>query len=117
MERSSSCPSLPLPFPPSPSPLLSVLPSPPLPFQPFSFSPLHCPPLFSTAVPTLLLLSPSLPSLLSPLSSLSLRCKFYKLKNTLNLHPASGIQPWEEKYPEMAKAMGIDPNVSAWDSK
>ena len=31
------------------------------------------------------------------------------LKVTLNLHPASGIQPWEEHYPEMAKAMGIDP--------
>jgi alpha-glucosidase len=31
------------------------------------------------------------------------------LRVTLNLHPASGIQPWEEHYPEMAKAMGIDP--------
>jgi alpha-glucosidase (family GH31 glycosyl hydrolase) len=31
------------------------------------------------------------------------------LKTSLNLHPASGIQPWEEHYPEMAKAMGIDP--------
>jgi len=31
------------------------------------------------------------------------------LKMCLNLHPASGIQPHEEKYPEMAKAMGIDP--------
>ena len=31
------------------------------------------------------------------------------LKTTLNLHPASGIQPWEEHYPEMARAMGIDP--------
>jgi alpha-glucosidase (family GH31 glycosyl hydrolase) len=31
------------------------------------------------------------------------------LKTSLNLHPASGIQPWEERYPEMAKAMGIDP--------
>ena len=31
------------------------------------------------------------------------------LKATLNLHPASGIQPWEEHYPEMAKAMGVDP--------
>ncbi len=27
----------------------------------------------------------------------------------MNLHPASGIQPFEEKYPEMARAMGIDP--------
>ena len=31
------------------------------------------------------------------------------LKTSLNLHPASGIQPWEETYPAMAKAMGIDP--------
>ncbi len=31
------------------------------------------------------------------------------LKMCLNIHPASGIQPHEEKYPEMAKAMGIDP--------
>ncbi len=31
------------------------------------------------------------------------------LKTSLNLHPASGIQPWEASYPEMAKAMGIDP--------
>ena len=31
------------------------------------------------------------------------------LKVTLNLHPASGIQPWEAHYAEMARAMGIDP--------
>ncbi len=31
------------------------------------------------------------------------------LKVTLNLHPASGIQPWEQAYPAMARAMGIDP--------
>ena len=31
------------------------------------------------------------------------------LKTTLNLHPASGVQPWERAYPAMAKAMGIDP--------
>ncbi len=31
------------------------------------------------------------------------------LKVTLNLHPASGVQPWEARYPEMARAMGIDP--------
>ena len=31
------------------------------------------------------------------------------LKITLNLHPASGIEPWEKAYPDMAKAMGIDP--------
>jgi alpha-glucosidase len=32
------------------------------------------------------------------------------LKTTLNLHPASGVQPWEDSYPEMARAMGIDPS-------
>jgi alpha-glucosidase (family GH31 glycosyl hydrolase) len=31
------------------------------------------------------------------------------LKTTLNMHPASGVQPWEMAYPAMAKAMGIDP--------
>ncbi len=31
------------------------------------------------------------------------------LKTTLNLHPASGVQPWEMQYPAMAKAMDIDP--------
>ncbi len=31
------------------------------------------------------------------------------LKPTMNLHPASGVQPHEEQYPEMARAMGIDP--------
>ena len=31
------------------------------------------------------------------------------LKATLNLHPASGVQPFEDAYPAMAKAMGIDP--------
>jgi alpha-glucosidase len=31
------------------------------------------------------------------------------LKATLNLHPASGIEPWEQAYPAMAKAMGVDP--------
>ncbi|HKD47761.1 MAG TPA: TIM-barrel domain-containing protein, partial [Rhizomicrobium sp.] len=31
------------------------------------------------------------------------------LKTSLNLHPASGIQPWEDSYPRMARAMGIDP--------
>ncbi|CAF2730149.1 unnamed protein product [Rotaria sp. Silwood2] len=38
-------------------------------------------------------------------------CKQLGLKNTLNLHPASGIQPWEEKYKDMAQAMGIDPTT------
>jgi Glycosyl hydrolases family 31 TIM-barrel domain/Glycosyl hydrolase family 31 C-terminal domain/Domain of unknown function (DUF5110) len=31
------------------------------------------------------------------------------LRVTLNLHPASGIQPGEDQYQEMAKAMGIEP--------
>ena len=31
------------------------------------------------------------------------------LQVTLNLHPASGVQPWEDAYPAMARAMGIDP--------
>lgn len=31
------------------------------------------------------------------------------IKATLNLHPASGVQPWETPYPAMARAMGIDP--------
>jgi alpha-glucosidase (family GH31 glycosyl hydrolase) len=31
------------------------------------------------------------------------------LKATLNIHPASGVQPWEDHYPELARAMGIDP--------
>lgn len=36
-------------------------------------------------------------------------CHRRGLKTTLNLHPASGVQPHEERYPEMARAMGIDP--------
>ncbi|MGO8932739.1 MAG: TIM-barrel domain-containing protein [Terracidiphilus sp.] len=31
------------------------------------------------------------------------------LKTTMNLHPAAGIEPWEEAYPAMARAMGVDP--------
>jgi alpha-glucosidase (family GH31 glycosyl hydrolase) len=31
------------------------------------------------------------------------------LKTSLNLHPASGVQPWETQYPAMAAAMGMDP--------
>jgi alpha-glucosidase len=31
------------------------------------------------------------------------------LKIPMNLHPASGIQPWEQAYPVMARAMGVDP--------
>ena len=30
------------------------------------------------------------------------------IKNTLNLHPASGFAPWEDKYAAMAKAMDFD---------
>lgn len=36
-------------------------------------------------------------------------CEKHGLKTPLNLHPASGVQPHEERYPEMARAMGIDP--------
>ncbi|MDZ7340104.1 MAG: glycoside hydrolase family 31 protein [candidate division KSB1 bacterium] len=36
-------------------------------------------------------------------------CHRQGLKTTLNLHPASGVQPHEARYPEMAQAMGIDP--------
>lgn len=35
--------------------------------------------------------------------------KSENLQITLNLHPAGGVEPYEEKYPEMAKWMGIDP--------
>ena len=31
------------------------------------------------------------------------------LKTALNLHPADGVYPHEDAYPEMARAMGIDP--------
>lgn len=31
------------------------------------------------------------------------------LKVTLNVHPASGIQPFEDCYPAVAEAMGVDP--------
>jgi alpha-glucosidase (family GH31 glycosyl hydrolase) len=36
-------------------------------------------------------------------------CEDHGLKTTLNVHPASGIQPHEEQYPAMARSMGIDP--------
>jgi alpha-glucosidase (family GH31 glycosyl hydrolase) len=36
-------------------------------------------------------------------------CEDHGLKTTLNVHPASGIQPHEAQYPAMARAMGIDP--------
>ncbi|MDR0994851.1 MAG: glycoside hydrolase family 31 protein [Tannerella sp.] len=35
------------------------------------------------------------------------------LEVTLNLHPAEGVASYEEKYPEMAKWMGIDPATKA----
>lgn len=35
-----------------------------------------------------------------------------ELKTALNLHPAEGIHPHEDNYPEMAKRMGIDPATS-----
>jgi alpha-glucosidase (family GH31 glycosyl hydrolase) len=31
------------------------------------------------------------------------------VKLTLILHTAAGIEPWEKSYPEMARAMGVDP--------
>lgn len=36
-------------------------------------------------------------------------CHGKNLKVVLNLHPASGVQPWEKSYPAMARAMGVDP--------
>ena len=36
-------------------------------------------------------------------------CHEKGLKVVLNLHPASGIQPWEKCYPAMARAMGVNP--------
>lgn len=36
------------------------------------------------------------------------------LKVPLNLHPASGIQPWEAQYEEMARAMGVDPSTKEY---
>ena len=36
------------------------------------------------------------------------------LKVTLNLHPASGVQPWDDAYPAMARAMGIDPTTKKY---
>lgn len=34
----------------------------------------------------------------------------YGLKVTLNLHPAQGVRFFEDSYPQMAEAMGIDPS-------
>ncbi|MDP2956433.1 MAG: glycoside hydrolase family 31 protein, partial [Longimicrobiales bacterium] len=36
------------------------------------------------------------------------------LEVPLNLHPASGIQPWETQYPDIARALGVDPATRAW---
>jgi alpha-glucosidase (family GH31 glycosyl hydrolase) len=36
------------------------------------------------------------------------------LKVTLNLHPASGVQPYEQPYAAMAKAMGQDPKLGKY---
>jgi Glycosyl hydrolases family 31 TIM-barrel domain/Glycosyl hydrolase family 31 C-terminal domain/Domain of unknown function (DUF5110) len=42
---------------------------------------------------------------------------------TLNLHPASGIQPWEQQYPKVARDLGVDPATkqyipfSIWDRR
>jgi len=36
------------------------------------------------------------------------------LKATVNLHPAGGVQPWEDGYPEMARASGIDPTTKQY---
>jgi alpha-glucosidase (family GH31 glycosyl hydrolase) len=33
------------------------------------------------------------------------------LRVTLNLHPAEGVQPFEDAYPEMARALGRDPDA------
>lgn len=33
------------------------------------------------------------------------------MKTTLNIHPASGVRAYEEAYPEVARAMGIDPET------
>jgi alpha-glucosidase (family GH31 glycosyl hydrolase) len=31
------------------------------------------------------------------------------LRTTLNLHPADGVRPFEDAYPQMARAVGVDP--------
>ncbi|MDQ9757383.1 glycoside hydrolase family 31 protein, partial [Acinetobacter baumannii] len=33
----------------------------------------------------------------------------HHMKVTLNVHPADGIRAYEERYPEIAEKMGIDP--------
>ena len=39
-------------------------------------------------------------------------CHAHGLHVTLNVHPEAGIQPWEDTYAEMARAMGIDPTTN-----
>ncbi len=41
-------------------------------------------------------------------------CDQKNLRTPLNLHPASGIQPHEQQYPAMARAMGIDPSTHVY---
>jgi len=41
-------------------------------------------------------------------------CQTRGLKTPLNLHPASGIQPHEEQYPAVARAIGIDPSTKKY---
>jgi alpha-glucosidase (family GH31 glycosyl hydrolase) len=36
------------------------------------------------------------------------------LKATVNLHPAGGVQPWEDDYGEMARAVGVDPSTKQY---
>jgi len=36
------------------------------------------------------------------------------LKATVNIHAASGVQPWEDRYPQMARSMGIDPGTKQY---
>ena len=42
------------------------------------------------------------------------KIKEKNLKITLNLHPADGFRWWEDCYPEMAKALGRDPQTGEW---
>lgn len=45
--------------------------------------------------------------------------KVQELETTLNLHPADGIHPYEQHYPEMAQWMGVDASsgeVIAWNA-
>ncbi|MGC8654690.1 MAG: TIM-barrel domain-containing protein [Candidatus Kryptoniota bacterium] len=41
-------------------------------------------------------------------------CKERGLRITLNLHPAAGIQPFEENYSKMARAMNVDPSTQKY---